>query len=117
MDTRLATPSGHPSAVVWLDRTHAFIARAHDGRPEVTEVDRSVEAETDYLLRVLHEAADCDRLVVMGPDADRVALEREYVALYRRPDRLIDIGQIEAPRAADLVEQLCMLEPSLAGAH
>lgn len=117
MDARLATPSVHPSAVVWLDRTHALVARANAGRPEVTEVDRSFDAETDYLLRVLHAAADCDRLVVMGADADRVALEREYVALYRRPDRLIDVGQVDAPRAADLVEQLRMLEPSLAGAH
>ena len=113
MDTRLE----NQSAVVWLDRTHALIARAHEGRPEVTEVNRSFDTEPAYLLRVLHDAADCDRLVVMGPDADRVALEREYVALYRRPDRLIDVGQVMAPRAADLVDQLRMLESSLAVAH
>ena len=117
MDTRLATPSAHPSALVWLDRTHALVARAHAGRPEVTEIDRSFDAETEYLLRVLHAAADCGRIVVMGPDADRVALEREYVALYRRPDRLIDIGQVDPPRASDLVDQLRMLEPSLSAAH
>ena len=113
MDTRLE----NQSAVVWLDRTHALIAQAHEGRPEVTEVNRSFDTEPAYLLRVLHDAADCDRLVVMGPDADRVALEREYVALYRRPDRLIDVGQVMAPRAADLVDQLRMLESSLAVAH
>ena len=117
MDTRLAARSAHPSAVVWLDRTHALVARAREGRPEVTEVDRSFDAETAYLLRVLHAAADCDRLVVMGPDADRIALEREYVALYRRPDRLIDVGQVDIPRAADLVDQLRILEPSLVAAH
>lgn len=113
MDTRL----GSQSAVVWLDRTHALIARSHEGRPEVTEVNRSFDTEPAYLLRVLHDAADCDRLVVMGSDAARVALEREYVALYRRPDRLVDVGQVMAPRAADLVDQLRMLEPSLAVAH
>lgn len=113
MDTRLE----NQSAVVWLDRTHALIARAHEGRPEVTEVNRSFDTEPAYLLRVLHDAADCDRLVVMGSDAARVALEREYVALYRRPDRLVDVGQVMAPRAADLVDQLRMLEPSLAVAH
>jgi hypothetical protein len=113
MDTTLA----NQSAVVWLDRTHALVARAHEGRAEVTEVDRSFDGEPAYLLRVLHEAADCDRIVVMGTDAARVALEREYVALYRRPDRLVDIGQMSEPREADLVDQLRMLEPSLAATH
>lgn len=113
MDTRLATPSEQYAAVVWLDRTHALVARLHEGRPEVTEVDRSFDPEPKYLLRVLHEAADCERLVVMGSDATRIALEREYVALYRRPDRLIDVGQTTTPGTADLVDQLRMLEPTL----
>lgn len=117
MDARLAATPGRNAAVVWLDRSHALVARGHAGRPEVTEVDRSFEPEPDFMLRVVHEAAGCDRLVVMGPDAARVAFEREYVALYRRPDRLIDVGQSMTPRPADLVDQLRMLEPSLAAAH
>ena len=117
MDSRLATPSAHPSAVVWLDRTHALVARAHEGRPAVTEVDRSFDAEPDYLLRVLHEAGDCDRIVVMGPDASRLALEREYVALYRRPDRLIDVGQVLQPAMSDLVDQMRLIDLSLATTH
>jgi len=117
MDARLAATPGRMAAVVWLDRSHALVARGHDGHPQVTEVDRSFEPETDYLLRVVHEAAGCDRLVVMGPDAARVAFEREYVALYRRPDRLIDVGQMLTPRPADLVDQLRMIEPSLAAVH
>ena len=117
MDARLAATPGRMAAVVWLDRSHALVARGHDGRPEVTEVDRSFDPETDYLLRVVHEAAGCDRLVVMGPDASRVAFEREYVALYRRPDRLIDVGQAMTPRPADLVDQLRMIEPWLAAAY
>jgi hypothetical protein len=113
MDMRLASQS----AVVWLDRTHALVARAHEGRPEVTGVDRSFDTEPGYLLRVLREAAASDRLVVMGPDASRVALEREYVALYRRPEQLVDVGQLSEPREADLIDQLRMLEPSLAVTH
>jgi len=117
MDARLAATPGRMAAVVWLDRSHALVARGHGGHPEVTEVDRSFDPETEYLLRVVHEAAGCDRLVIMGPDAARVAFEREYVSLYRRPDRLIDVGQAMAPRRADLLDQLRMIEPLVAAAH
>ena len=117
MDPRLAETSGHKAAIVWLDQSHALIARQHEGRASVTEVDRADDPEVSFLLRVIHEAAECDRLIVMGPDATRVALEREYVSLYHRPDRLIDVGQVMAPRPCDMVDQLRILEPSLAGPH
>ncbi len=117
MDPHLAANPGHRAAVVWLDRSHALVARSLQGHPAVTEVDREADPEPSYLLRVIHEAADCDRLVVMGPDASRVAFEREYVALYRRPDRLIDVGRVETPRDADLVDTLRLLEPSPAELH
>ena len=112
MDPRLAATSGHTAAVVWLDRSHALIARAHDGLPAVTEVDRDQDLEPAYLLRVAHEAAGCDRVVIMGADASRIAFEREYVALYRRPDRLIDVGLAATPEPRDLVQQLRQLEPA-----
>jgi hypothetical protein len=114
MDINPGTRPSNPAAVVWLDMAHAFVARSRDGHPAVTEVHRAFDLEPAYLLRVLHAAADCERLVVMGPDAARVALEREYVSIYRRPDRLIDAGQVSAPREVDLVDHLRMLEPSIA---
>lgn len=117
MDTRLGNGAEHAAAVIWLDRYHALVARAHAGHAAVTEVDRDLDPEPVYLHRVLDEAADCDRLVVMGTDAARIAFEREYVALYRRPDRLIDVGRLEAPRVADLVDQLRMLDPSLSAVN
>lgn len=117
MDARLADISGRSAAIIWLDRSHALVARARFGHPEVTEVDRAFDTDPAFLHRVVNEAAGCDRLVVMGTDAARVAFEREYVALYRRPDRLIDVGQVAAPRACDLVDHLRMLEPSLTAVH
>lgn len=114
MDTRLGTTPEHAAAVIWLDRSHALVARAHAGRAAITEVDRDLDPEPMFLHRILHVAADCDRLVVMGPDAARIAFEREYVALYHRPDRLIDVGRVDPPRQSDLVDQLRMLDPSLA---
>lgn len=117
MDARLAAIPGHQAAVVWLDRSHALVARGLEGQATITEVERASDPEPSYLLRIIHEAVGCDRLVVMGPDASRVAFEREYVAIYRRPDRLIDVGQVEDPREADLVDALRMLEPSLTVVH
>jgi hypothetical protein len=112
MDMRQESHPAHEAAIVWLDRTHALVARAHAGHSVITEVDRDADPETQYLLRVPHEAEGCDRVVVMGSDPSRIALEREYVALYRRPDRLIDLGPSHAAARSDLIEQLRMLEPT-----
>ena len=117
MDARLAATSVDRAAVVWLDPSHALVARSVAGHAAVTEVSREADAEAVYMLRIMHRADDCDRLVVMGPDASRVAFEREYVALHHRPDRLIDVGQVETPRGADMMDTLRILEPSVAAAH
>ena len=114
MDTQLATPAEHGAAVVWLDRRHALVARRHDGRPVITEVERHADPEVRYLLRVVQEAAGCDRVVIMGPDAARIDFEREYVTLYRRPDRLIDVGVEFEPGRRELADQLDMIEPRVA---
>jgi len=113
MDTRLATPAEHAAAIVWLDRRHALVARARDGHSVVTEVDHLSDSGVPYLLRVIHEAAGCDRVVIMGPDAARIDFEREYVALYRRPERLIDVGVSFTPAPRELIAQLELIEPSL----
>ncbi|HEX2627038.1 MAG TPA: hypothetical protein VHL56_09055 [Candidatus Limnocylindrales bacterium] len=114
MDPQLAVSADHAAAVVWLDRRHALVARAQEGHSIVSEVERDTDLEPDYLLRVVHAAADCERVVVMGPDAARIDFEREYVALYRRPDRLIDVGYASQPARSELIEQLQLVEPARA---
>jgi len=111
MDTRVTELKRRPSAIVWLDSRRALVARMAEGHPVVTQVDRYVEPEADFLLRIIHEAAECDRLVVLGPEPARLALEREYVALYRRPDRLIDAGPELAPDRAELADRLRLIDP------
>jgi len=101
------------AAVVWLNGTHALVARGHEGRSFVTEVTRDSHTETRYLLRVVRAAEGCDQVVIMGPEASRLSFEREYVALYQRPDRLVDVGSPMAFDRADLVRHLRMLEPAL----
>ena len=100
----------HSTAVVWLDRSRALVARERAGRPAVAQVDRQLDSEATYLLRVIHEAAHADRVVIMGPDASRLAFEREYVALYQRPDHLIDLGIEAAPQPYQLVDRLRFMD-------
>ena len=104
-----------PAGLVWLDRSHALVARRYDRGIQVTEIDRELDAEPGFLLRVAREAAECDRLVVMGPDVSRIAFEREYVALYQRPDRLVDAGMEIEPAPRELTDRLRFLEVSTPG--
>ena len=112
MQTALAPGTHVPAALVWLDRSHALVARAFDSGTLVTEIDRDLDPEQSYLLRVAHEAACCDRLVVIGPDASRAAFEREYDALSHRPDRIIDAGMELEPQPRELADRLRFLAPS-----
>ena len=109
MDPGMTPGSRVPAALVWLDRSHAVVARAFPAGTLVTEVDKALDLEQAYLLRVAREVADCDRLVVMGPEAARIAFEREFVAMYRRPDRLVDAGMELEPEPRELVDRLRML--------
>ena len=99
-------PRPIPAALIWLDRSHAFVARPRNGETAVTEVDRASDLEAQFLLRILHETADCERVLVTGSDAVRVAFEREYVAIYHRPDRLIDGGDEAEPAPRELADRL-----------
>jgi hypothetical protein len=51
----------------------------------------------------------------MGPDSMRLALERAYVALYRWPERLIDIEHSDWVGEQNLVERLRQLADSVEG--
>ena len=100
------------AAVVWVDGWYALIAHTDHGRPTVTEVDRVDEPEHDYFLRVARAAADCDRLMLLGPAATWRAFELEYEALYRRGDRFIDAETAPPASPRELVDRLRFLEPN-----
>ena len=109
MHSTLTHPPTSPAALIWLDRSHALVARRYREGSLVTEIDRGPEVESDFLRRVATEAATCDRLVVIGPDSSRLAFEREYVELYRRPDRVIDAGMEIEPDPRELTDRLRFL--------
>ena len=73
-------------------------------RPRARDCEGSVAA-----------VAEASRIVVMGPSAMRLALERAYVALYRWPDRLIDIEHSDWIGEQNLVERLRRLADTVEG--
>lgn len=98
------------AAVIWVDGWHALVARRDHGHRTVTEVLREADPEQEYLLHVAHEADDCDRLMVLGPAAPRVAFEREYAAIYRRVDRVIEAETAASTTPAELLDRLRFLD-------
>jgi hypothetical protein len=104
-----AAHRGH-AGVVFIDPWHAIVARSGEAKPVVLDLERYQETNSQFLLRVAQETTDCDRLVVMGPGAERLAFEREYVTLYQRPERLLDDEAAADANRFDLLDRLRVLE-------
>jgi nitrous oxide reductase len=103
----LSRPAG--SAVTWIDAGHAIVARTGKAGTVMVETieHEAPRGELDtYLARVAHEIGDRDRVVILGPGSMRTALEREYVTIYRRPDRLLDVEPAGPVTADELVERV-----------
>ncbi len=98
----------HPTgAITWIDRDHALIARrSREGAIDVASVRRDTPDASSYLGRIVHEIGDRDRVVILGPGSLRTELEREYVTIYHRPDRLIDVEPASEMTEAELVARL-----------
>jgi hypothetical protein len=79
--------------VTWIDRRRAFVARlTPHGAVEIDEFPLPAEEPGRILAiaAVAHAIGDRERIVVLGPESSRIALERELVSIFRRPDRLVD---------------------------
>jgi hypothetical protein len=98
------------SVVVWLDRWHAFVARRQAGQRAIVEVGRDADSEPDYLRRVVEVARDCRRLMILGPDDDRLAFDRAYESFYERPDRFVEVEASAWPTSSGLLDRLRLLE-------
>jgi hypothetical protein len=97
----------HPSAVVWIGPRQAIVARmGYDGIVSTCEIEPGAEPEQAYLALVVRAIGDRERLIILGPGSVRLALEREYVAMYRRPDRIVDVEPARAMDRASVVARL-----------
>lgn len=95
------------SAAVWVNGRSALIAlMERDGHLSTCEIDRGIEPEASYLALVVRAIGDRERVLILGPSTTRLALEREYVAIYRRPDRLVDVEPGDALDRGELVRRL-----------
>jgi hypothetical protein len=95
-----------PDAVVWVDERHAIVARADSGGIETAEIRRAGLTETRYLARVVHEIGDRKHVMIVGPQSTRLALEREYVAISHRPDRLIAAPLSAGEAGVDILDRI-----------
>jgi len=103
-----ADPLRRIGAVTWISRDQALVGRrTAGGWVDVATVhaDAPDDPQT-YLARVAHEIGDAERVMIIGPDTLRTELEREYVTIYHRPERLLDVAHVETLTEDELVERL-----------
>ena len=81
-------------ALVWIDRRRAIVTqRTPAGDLDMQEFPMHPDADGPQpaaLGAVVHAVRDCTRLTVLGTDEMRTLLERQYVAIVKAPDRIVD---------------------------
>jgi hypothetical protein len=106
-------PSRRPDAITWVDRRRAIVARrTARGAIEVSEFTfpQDEPGRQIALAAVAHALAESDRVAVMGAESVRTWLEREFVTISHRPDRLVDMPG-EGPVGHDDLARLLRDQP------
>jgi hypothetical protein len=98
-----------PTAVVWISGRRADVAVAD--RDDIcgitsTTVEREIESEADFVTRIVSAVGDSERLLVLGPASRRLAVQRAYVAISHRPDRLVELERHGPVDPKELAERL-----------
>lgn len=96
--TTRSRPAVHPAgsginAVVWIEPGRAIVVRGSGaGEPASLElpVPPTTAATPAALAEIAHQIGDVDRVLVLGADDLRTALEREIVAIGHRPEAIRD---------------------------
>jgi hypothetical protein len=81
-------------AITWIDPGRAFVARRErDGSVRTMDfpLPADEDARNEALADVVTAIGEPDLVLLLGDPDLRTLLEREYVAIYRRPDRLMDV--------------------------
>jgi len=97
-------------AIVWIDSDRAVVARTTPQNTITSAVvphapkDRGKDPHD--LALVADMIGDCEEVLIMGPLSMRTALEREYVSIFHRPERIVDIETSHPLTEAEIVERL-----------
>jgi hypothetical protein len=101
---------GPIAAVVWIDHWHALVARRQLGRQAIVDLERAAEPEAAYVRRVAEAARDCGRLMILGPDDERLELGREYRSIHGEADSFVEVEAAPSTTFAQLLDRLRLLE-------
>jgi len=97
-------------AIVWIDETKAIVARfAGEHTIETIEVPHPRAGELpegDELAQIVDLVGGADEVLIMGPESLRAVLEREYVAIFHHPERIVDVQTAHPLSEGQLVERL-----------
>ena len=85
-----ASMDRRPDSVVWIDKRRAIVAQLDPaGGISTVEIRRLGQPQSRFLGQVVHEIGAHEHVAVIGAQPLRVALERRFVAVGHRPDRLV----------------------------
>jgi hypothetical protein len=112
--TRPAPPpaASGVNAVVWIEPGRALVVRGRDGGEHAStevEIPPIMGATPVALAEVAHAIGRVDRVLVLGVDELRTALEREIVAIGHRPDIIRDADEAGPLDEAALAARLAGL--------
>ncbi len=97
------------NAVVWIEPGRALVVRGGDGAEHASfevAIPALAAVTPPVLAEVAHSIGAVDRVLVMGTDDLRTALEREIVAIGHRPETIRE-GTLDGPvDEAVLIERL-----------
>jgi hypothetical protein len=105
-----ATSRPASAATVWIDLRHALVGRTTaDGSVELIELARPArldEPMEQWIAVVAGAIGDRQRVLILGAGPLRLALEREYVAIFHRPERIVDVEPSSGIDRAELIRRV-----------
>ena len=100
------------NAVVWIEPGRAIVVRGGEGAALASvelPIPHLAAVTPPALAEIAHAIGDVDRVLVLGVDELRIALEREIVAIGHRPETIRDAnaqGPMDVAALYDRLERL-----------
>jgi hypothetical protein len=105
--TQQPAPATRSGAVAWVEPHRALVASTTPGGSVlVEEITADLAGAAPYIARVIDEIGDVERVAILGPSEERLIVEREYLLVYRDPERIVDVAHVEELDQADLLVRL-----------